>query len=69
MAAIALADDVLDADPDAPSRFVTCAREAGLLSRSLRDGLAIAPPLVIELETIAEIAERLTTALDRLASG
>ena len=53
MAAVALADDVLDADADAPSRFVTCAREAGLLSRGLRDGLAIAPPLVIEQETIA----------------
>jgi putrescine---pyruvate transaminase len=68
MAAVALADDVLDVDPGAPSRFVTYAREAGLLSRSLRDGLAIAPPLVIERETIAEIAERLATALDRLAS-
>jgi len=69
MAAVALADDVVDADPGAPVRFVRLAREAGVLSRGLRDGLAIAPPLVIELETVAEIAERLSTALDRLAAG
>jgi putrescine aminotransferase len=69
MVAVALADDVVDADPGAPARFVTLAREAGVLSRGLRDGLAIAPPLVIEPETVAEIAERLSTALDRLAAG
>jgi len=68
MAAVALAHDVVDADPGAPSRFVDCAREAGVLSRGLRDGLALAPPLLIELSTVAEIAERLGTALDRLAA-
>jgi putrescine aminotransferase len=69
MAAVALAEDVVESDPGAPARFVTQAREAGVLSRGLRDGLAIAPPLVIEQATIEEIAERLGAALDGLVTA
>ena len=52
-----------------PRRFVACAREAGVLTRSLRDGLAIAPPLIVEQETIAEIVAALAVALDRIGDA
>ncbi len=69
MSAVALDRDVIADDPDAPARFVTGARDAGLLTRGLTDGLAIAPPLIVDEPTIAEIATALGVALDRIAAG
>jgi adenosylmethionine-8-amino-7-oxononanoate aminotransferase len=66
MAGVALAVDALADDPDLPARLLSAAREAGVLGRGLRDGVAIAPPLIIDDATTEEMTERLGRALDRL---
>jgi hypothetical protein len=41
MAAVALDGELLARDPDAATRFRVRARDAGLLTRGLRDGVAL----------------------------
>ena len=64
MAGVALDPDAIADDPSLVARFVAAAREAGVATRGLRDGLAIAPPLIIELAEVGEIRDRLGEALD-----
>jgi adenosylmethionine-8-amino-7-oxononanoate aminotransferase len=66
MAGVALSEDALADDPGLPARFLAAARESGVLSRGLRDGLAISPPLIIDAATTEEMTERLGQALDGL---
>jgi len=66
MAGVALDPDAIADDPSLPGRFATAAREAGVATRGLRDGVAIAPPLIIELEQVGEIRDRLGEALAAL---
>jgi putrescine aminotransferase len=66
MAAVALAPELLADDADAASRFEWLAREAGLLVRGLADGVALAPPLVVEDEHVELAVAALATALDAL---
>ena len=66
MAAVALEPEVIERDPDTASRFARGAREAGLLTRGLRDGVAIAPPLIVEDEHIEMAVAALGEALDSL---
>ena len=66
MAAVALAPDVLEREPDAPRRLWLAARDAGLLTRSLRDGVALAPPLVVEDEHVDLAVDALGRALNAL---
>ncbi len=66
MAAVALEPDVVEHDPDAPRRLWLGAREAGLLTRSLRDGVAVAPPLIVEDAHVELALEALAVALDGL---
>jgi len=66
MAGVALDPDAIADHPTLPSRFTSAARGAGVATRGLRDGLAIAPPLIIELEQVAEIRDRLAQALATL---
>ena len=66
MAAVALDRELLARDPDAPARFVRLAREAGLLTRGLSDGVAVAPPLIVEDEHLEVAVAALEAALDRL---
>lgn len=68
MAAIALAPDVLESDADVTTRFWREAREAGLLTRWVRDGVALAPPIVVEDEHVALMVESLGAALHRVAA-
>jgi putrescine aminotransferase len=63
MAAIALEPDRLEDDPGLPGRLWSSAREHGLLTRWLRDGVAIAPPLVIEDSEVDELVDSLAAAL------
>ena len=63
MAAVALAPERLRAEPDLPARLWSAAREHGLLTRWLRDGVAIAPPLVIEDDEVDELVGTLGRAL------
>ena len=64
MAAVALEPEVVERDPEAPRRLWLAAREAGLLTRSLRDGVALAPPLVVEDEHVELAVEALAAALE-----
>jgi adenosylmethionine-8-amino-7-oxononanoate aminotransferase len=66
MAAVVLAPAALAADPSASSTFWVLAREAGLLTRGLFDGVAVAPPLVIEPAEVDAAVGALRTALDAL---
>lgn len=68
MAAVALDPDLVAADAGAASRLWAGAREAGLLTRWLWDGVAIAPPLIVEDAHLDEIVGALSTALDRVAA-
>jgi putrescine---pyruvate transaminase len=63
MAAIALEPDRVEADPGLPGRLWSSARDNGLLTRWLRDGVAVAPPLVIEDSEVDEIVDSLAAAL------
>jgi putrescine aminotransferase len=67
MAGVALAADVLARDPAAASRFWGLARDAGVLTRGLFDGVAVAPPLTITDDEIELIVHGLGAALDALA--
>lgn len=66
MAAVALEPELLRQRPDAATRLGRLARDAGLLTRGLRDGVALAPPLIIETEHIDLATQALATALDSL---
>lgn len=66
MAAVALEPELLAADPELPARLWASARDHGLLTRWLRDGVAIAPPLVIEDVEVDELVSALGDALDTL---
>ena len=50
MAAVALDPELVLREPGVTQRLWSRAREAGLLTRWLRDGVALAPPLTIEEE-------------------
>ena len=66
MAAVALEPALVAEDPDAPRRLWLGAREAGLLTRSLRDGVALAPPLIVEDEHVELAVGALAAALGEL---
>ena len=66
MAAVVLAPDVLERDPGAATRFSRLAREHGLLTRVIYDGVALAPPLVVEEEHVELAVEALEAALGKL---
>ena len=66
MAAIALDPERLEADPDLPGRLWSAAREHGLLTRWLRDGVALAPPLVLADSELDEIVDALEQAVSGL---
>jgi putrescine---pyruvate transaminase len=66
MAAVALDVDLVARDPDAAGRFRVLARDAGLLTRGLRDGVALAPPLIVEDEHVELAVSALEDALDGL---
>jgi adenosylmethionine-8-amino-7-oxononanoate aminotransferase len=67
MAAVVLAPDLLAHDEGAASRFRDLARGHGVLTRGLVEGVALAPPLVVDDHELELIAEGLAAALDDLA--
>jgi putrescine---pyruvate transaminase len=67
MAAIALDPELVLSEPDVAQRLWSRAREAGLLTRWLRDGVALAPPLTIEEGHIEFALHTLASALDGIA--
>jgi len=66
LAAVALSDDAIAADPGAVAKVALGAREAGVIVRPLLGALAVSPPLVVEQEHLEEIAAGLRAGLDSL---
>jgi putrescine aminotransferase len=67
MAAVVLEPELLGTDPEAAGRLADLARDAGLLVRGLPDGVALAPPLIVEDEHVELAVTALATALDGLS--
>ena len=66
LAAVALSDEAIAADPGAVGKVALGAREAGVIVRPLLGALAVSPPLVVEQEHLDEIASALRAGLDAL---
>src|SRR3954470_22193480 len=69
LAAVALSEDALAADPAAVAQVAQGAREAGVLVRPLLGGVAVSPPLICEQEHIDQIAQAIRAGLDRLGEA
>ena len=68
LAAVQLSPAALEHEPAAVAKVSEGAREAGVLVRPLLGSIAVSPPLVIEQEHLAQIADALRAGLDRLCS-
>jgi len=68
LAAVQLSPAALEHEPAAVAKVSQGAREAGVLVRPLLGSIAVSPPLVIEQEHLAQIADALRAGLDRLCS-
>ena len=66
LAAVALSEEAMAADPTAPARVAAGAREAGVLVRPLLGAVAVSPPLVVEREHLEELAAGIRAGLERL---
>jgi adenosylmethionine-8-amino-7-oxononanoate aminotransferase len=66
LAAVALSDDALTADPGAVAKLAAGARAAGVIVRPLLRGVAVSPPLVIDESHLAELADGISAGLGRL---
>jgi adenosylmethionine-8-amino-7-oxononanoate aminotransferase len=69
LAAVALPPEVLARRADAPAVVAAGAREAGVLVRALGAGVAVSPPLTIQREHLAQIAEGIGRGVERLAGA
>jgi adenosylmethionine-8-amino-7-oxononanoate aminotransferase len=67
MAAVALEAGVLAEHDGLPRRLYMLARDAGLLTRALGDGIAVAPPLIVESDQLDEAVSMIDHALELLA--
>jgi len=67
MAAVALDPELVLREPGVTQKLWSRGREAGLLTRWLRDGVALAPPLTIEEEHVELALDALASALDGIA--
>jgi putrescine aminotransferase len=68
MAAVQLADEVLEADDHASTSLYKAVRRNGVLTRGHALGLAISPPLTVSIAEIDEIAGAVQAGLDELAA-
>jgi adenosylmethionine-8-amino-7-oxononanoate aminotransferase len=66
MTAVELDADLLAEDPAAPVKAYKAVREQGVILRALGRALAVSPPLVIEPDEIAQIADGLRAGLDAM---
>ena len=66
LAAVALSEDALAADPGAVAKLAAGARAAGVLVRPLLRGVALSPPLIVDESHLAEAAEGIRAGLERL---
>jgi putrescine---pyruvate transaminase len=63
LAAVELADELLVSDPGAVGRVCMSARASGVLARPLGRAVAVSPPLTVQSEHLALIADALDKAL------
>lgn len=68
MAAIILRPDAVDRFPNLARDFWLAARRAGILTRAVTGGVAVAPPLIVSDDDQEFIVDRLARALDELNS-
>jgi putrescine aminotransferase len=66
LAAVALTDEAIAKRPDAITRVVMAAREDGVLLRPLGTAVAVSPPLTVETEHFALIANAMARGLEEL---
>ena len=66
MAAVVLEPDRVAADAGVGAAFWRAAREHGLLTRGLPDGVALAPPLIVQDEHVQLAVDALAAALDAI---
>ena len=67
IAGVELAPEALGADPGAVAKVVRAARDHGVLVRALVSSVAVSPPLTVQSEHLALIAESLALAFDALS--
>jgi adenosylmethionine-8-amino-7-oxononanoate aminotransferase len=63
LAAVELRAEIVDSDPGAVAAWQAATREAGVLVRALGRGLAVSPPLVVEVADLAQIAQAMAKGL------
>ena len=68
MAAVQLADELLEQDPGAVARVAMAARQAGVLVRPLARAIAVSPPLTATPNHFSLIAEAIDHGLASLAA-
>ena len=68
MAAVALDQERVDDLGAAATELWAGARSAGLLTRWLWDGVALAPPLIVEESDVREMIDLLEEGLEAVAS-
>jgi putrescine---pyruvate transaminase len=66
LSAVELATDVLDSDPGAVGKVTAAARSRGVLIRPLGRGVAVSPPLTVQDDHIAQIADAIDHGLSTL---
>ena len=66
LAAVGLAPDLLERQPDAPTELYRLVRDAGVLVRPISDGVAVSPPLTIQEEHLGQLAAAIQTGLSHL---
>jgi putrescine aminotransferase len=68
LAAVELTDEVLERQPNAVAQVARSARERGVLVRPLGRGVAVSPPLSVDEEHLASIAEAIDQGLAALGA-
>ncbi len=69
MAAVEFSADLLERFPGAPTRVALAARERGVLIRPLGRGVAVSPPLTVEREHFAMVAEAIDHGIASLTAA
>ncbi len=69
LAAVGLVPDLLERQPSAATDLYRLVRDAGVLVRPVSDGVAVSPPLTVQLEHLDQLAAAIQSGLDNLARG
>ena len=66
MAALEIRADILDADPGAPVKLAMSMRKRGVLARPIGRGVAVSPPLTVEVSHLELIGDALVESVEEL---